>query len=34
LVRSLVEGVETIQFEVNQPAGPNTFYRLEVTLAP
>lgn len=34
LSRSLAQGVETIQFEINQPAGPSMYYRLEVALAP
>ncbi|MFP6879686.1 MAG: hypothetical protein VCA34_01970 [Roseibacillus sp.] len=34
LTRSLSGGVETIQFEITQPAGLRMFYRLEVTLAP
>lgn len=32
--RSLVEGVETIEYEINRPAGPHMFYRLQATLAP
>ncbi|MFP6897707.1 MAG: hypothetical protein VCA38_13965, partial [Roseibacillus sp.] len=34
LTRSLSGGVETIQFEITQPAGLRMFYRLEVTWVP
>lgn len=30
----LAEGVEILQYEINQPPGPRMFYRLQVTLAP
>jgi len=33
LTRSLEDGVETIQFQIDRPAAPKMFYRLEVTLA-
>jgi hypothetical protein len=32
--QSLAEGVETLEYEINQPASPRMFYRLEVILAP
>jgi len=34
LVRSLSEGVETIEYEIDQPTGPHMFYRLRVMLGP
>lgn len=34
VTRSLSEGVETLQLEVDKPAGSQMFYRLEVSLGP